>query len=119
MKIPVLLFLSLLLAMTTTTVKAKSTDIRKPGVCNGRSTSKIKVSEEDGGLEIEFEVDMNLVGRRWLVVINQGGRRIHRKFYRTNAASGSFSANVLGSFSGKVQARAVSSSTGEVCTASV
>jgi hypothetical protein len=101
-------------------VLAKSTDVRRAGTCSGGSTSKIKLSPEDAGLEIEVEVDMNVANRRWLVTVTKAGKQVYRKFHRTNAASGSFSARTVaaGALGGKVVARAVSSSTGEVCTAS-
>ena len=48
---------------------AKNGDIRVRGTCTKASTSKLKLSEEDGRIEVEFEVDQNRNGVRWNVVI--------------------------------------------------
>ncbi len=50
---------------------AKDRDIRAAGVCTKSSTSKIKLSEENGRIEVEFEVDQNRNGVRWSVAIRQ------------------------------------------------
>jgi hypothetical protein len=39
------------------TAPAKLGDVRVQGTCSGSSTSKLKLSEEDGRIEVEFEVD--------------------------------------------------------------
>jgi hypothetical protein len=38
-------------------------DVRVAGTCTERSTAKIKLSPGDGGVEVEFEVDENRVGK--------------------------------------------------------
>ena len=48
----------------TLAASAKDGDIRAGGVCTKGSTSKIKLSEEDGRIEVEFEVDQNRNGVR-------------------------------------------------------
>ena len=42
---------------------ASDDDIRQAGECTAASSSKIKVKPDDGGLEVEFEVDQNRNGR--------------------------------------------------------
>ena len=59
------------------------------------STSKLKLSEEDGRIEVEFEVDQNRNGVRWNVVLFQNGKRIARMARVTQAPSGSFEARML------------------------
>ena len=98
---------------------AKDGDIRVRGTCTKSSTSKLKLSEEDGRIEVEFEVDQNRNGVRWNVVLLQNGQRIARMARVTKAPSGSFEARVVApNTSGKdaFKARATSPS-GEVCTA--
>jgi len=98
---------------------AKDGDVLVAGSCTKSSTSKLKLSEEDGRIEVEFEVDQNRNGVRWTVRIVQNGSRIARLARVTRAPSGSFEARVLArntpgadSFS----ARAISPS-GERCSA--
>jgi hypothetical protein len=57
---------------------ANDRDVERRGSCSGRSDWKLKLSPEDGRLEVEFEVDQNRVGHRWRVKIRQNGERIFR-----------------------------------------
>jgi len=98
---------------------AKDGDIRVRGTCTKSSTSKLKLSEEDGRIEVEFEVDQNRNGVRWNVAIAQNGKQRARMARVTKAPSGSFEVRVVApNTSGKdtFRARATSPS-GEVCTA--
>lgn len=98
---------------------AKDGDVRVRGTCTKSSTSKLKLSEEDGRIEVEFEVDQNRNGVRWNVQLFQEGGRIARMTRVTRGPSGSFEARVLApDTAGKdaFRARATSPS-GEVCTA--
>ena len=98
---------------------AKDGDIRVRGTCTKASTSKLKLSEEDGGIEVEFEVDQNRNGVRWNVTITQNGTRVARMQRVTRGPSGSFEARVVRPNTGgadRFAARATSPS-GEVCTA--
>jgi hypothetical protein len=74
---------------------AKDGDILRRGTCTGVSTSKIKLSEEDGRIEVEFEVDQNRNGVRWNVVIRQNGRSAANLVRVTRAPSGSFEARIV------------------------
>ena len=105
--------------LLTPAAGAKDGDIRVAGVCSTAATSKLKLSEEDGGIEVEFEVDQNRTGVRWNVVLLQNGRRIARMSRVTRGRSGSFEARVLAAnTAGKdaFRARATSPSR-EVCSA--
>jgi len=98
---------------------AKNGDVRVRGTCTKSSTSKLKLSDEDGRIEVEFEVDQNRNGVRWNVQLVQNGKRIARMTRVTRPPSGSFEAHVLaGNTAGAdaFRARATSPS-GEVCTA--
>jgi hypothetical protein len=74
---------------------AKDGDILRRGACTGASASKIKLSEENGRVEVEFEVDQNRAGVRWNVTITQSGGRAWRFVRVTRAPSGSFEARVV------------------------
>ena len=67
---------------------AKDGDVRRAGRCTGASTAKIKLSEENGRIEIEFEVDQNRVGVRWNMVLRGNGTVIRRASRVTRAERG-------------------------------
>jgi hypothetical protein len=98
---------------------AKDGDVLRRGVCTGQSTSKIKLSDEDGRIEVEFEVDQNRNGVRWNVVLFQNSTRIARVTRVTHGPSGSFEVrkvapNTAGADAFRARATRAS---GEVCTA--
>jgi hypothetical protein len=98
---------------------AKDGDILRAGSCTASTTSKIKLSEENGRIEVEFEVDQNRNGVRWAVRISQNGKSVARLAKVTRPPSGSFEARIVRpNRPGKdvFRARATSPS-GEVCTA--
>jgi len=99
---------------------AKDGDVRVRGTCTGSSTSKLKLSNEEGRIEVEFEVDQNRVGRTWNVVVRQNGVVARRLVRVTRAPSGSFDARVvLGNSVGTDRIAATATSrTGETCRAS-
>jgi hypothetical protein len=71
-------------------------EVRRAGTCTGSARTKIKVKQEDGGrLEVEFEVDQNVNGRRWGVVLRKNGKVVVRRSARTKAPSGSFTVRAL------------------------
>jgi hypothetical protein len=97
---------------------ANDRDVERTGSCSGRSDWKLKLSPEDGRLEVEFEVDQNVVGDRWRVTISHEGDRIFRGVRETRGPSGSFEVrtlanNTAGSDSFKAKARNLS--TDETC----
>ena len=98
---------------------AKRGDVRVAGACTKASTSKIKLSEENGRIEVEFEVDQNRNGVRWVVAISHTGARVARMARVTRPPSGSFEARILAADRpGRdvFVARATTRS-GEICTA--
>ena len=100
---------------------AKDGDKRVRGVCTQSSTSKLKASREDGGVELEFEVDQNRVGVRWQASIHRNGRLVRRASRVTRAPSGSFELRVVVSDrAGTDRFRAVATSpAGERCRATL
>ena len=103
--------------------RARGREVRHAGTCTVRSTSKIKVKEEDGArLEVEFEVDQNRNGQKWGVVLKRNGAAVARTSALTKAPSGSFSVErLIGDRAGAdtVTGVARNTNTGETCTARV
>ncbi len=98
---------------------AKDGDVLVAGSCTRASSAKLKLSEENGRIEVEFEVDQNRNGVRWSVRIRQNGAQIRRFSRVTRPPSGSFEARVLAANrAGADTFRASATSpSGEVCTA--
>ena len=98
---------------------AKDGDVLVRGTCTSSTTSKLKLSEEDGRIEVEFEVDQNRNGVRWSVVLRRPTTVLVRTTRVTRAPSGSFELRrVVADLAGRdrITARATSPS-GEVCRA--
>jgi hypothetical protein len=93
-------------------------DVRVAGTCTGASSSKLKLSDEDGRIEVEFEVDQNRVGVRWRVVLRQNGRVVRRTTRVTRRPSGSFEARLLAANRpGPDRFAATATRAGETCRA--
>jgi hypothetical protein len=67
----------------------------RSGKCSGPATWKLKLKNDDGRLEVEFEVDQNVVGRRWNVTLKRNGRVVFSGARTTRAPSGSFTVQKL------------------------
>ena len=99
-------------------VPAEGPGVRVAGTCTKASSAKLKLSAEDGLVEVEFEVDQNRVGRKWSVVLRQNGTVIRRLTRVTQAPSGSFEARVLArNNAGTDRFVATATRPGETCTA--
>lgn len=112
-----LLLASAALLLPATAV-AKDGDIERSGSCTGASSAKIKLSEENGSIETEFEVDQNRNGIRWTVRFYRNGKRVARRTATTRGPSGSFEVRkvVSGGAGDVIRARARSQD-GDVCRA--
>ncbi len=109
---------ALLLGVMAPGAYAKDGDVIHRGSCSGASDWKLKLSPENGKIEVEFEVDQNVVGQTWGVRINQNGEQIFAERRVTKAPSGSFEVRVLtANTAGDDAFRAVAKSlaTGERC----
>jgi hypothetical protein len=96
----------------------KDGDIIRRGNCTGSTDWKLKLSEEDGRIEVEFEVDQNRNGVSWNVRLFQNGSQIARATRVTRGPSGSFeyrkvAPNNAGTDSFRARA---TRATSEVCT---
>jgi hypothetical protein len=97
---------------------AKDGDVIRTGACSGRSDWKLKLSEEDGRIEVEYEVDQNVVGDVWRVRIRHDGELVFAGRRTTRAPSGSFEVELLRrnrAGDDVFRARAANTRTGEVC----
>jgi hypothetical protein len=95
-------------------------DVRVAGKCTAASSSKLKVKNDDGRIEAEFEVDSNRNGQRWNVVLTDNGVTVASGVGVTKAPSGSFEferriPNRAGTDT--IVATAKNAATGESCTA--
>ena len=100
---------------------AGQNDVIERGSCSNSSDWKLKISPEDGNLEVEFEVDQNVSGDRWRVRIRHDGDLAFRGTRTTRGASGSFEVRILENDtagSDVFRARARNLSTDEVCLGS-
>jgi hypothetical protein len=106
-------------ALVPASAAAKDGDIIKRVTCSQGSTAKLKLSEEDGRIETEFEVDQNRNGVRWNVTLRRNGAVAARTAKVTRGPSGSFEVRRLlanGAGDDVITARATRAS-GEVCRA--
>jgi hypothetical protein len=101
---------------------ANDEDVIKEGRCSATSTWKLKISPEDAGLELEFEVDSNIVGQTWRYQMAYNGSLISSGTAVTTAPSGSFEIReVEPNQPGQdvLRARAIHPATGETCQGQV
>jgi hypothetical protein len=99
-------------------VAAKDGDIVRTGSCSGATNWKLKLSPENGRIEVEFEVDSNRVGQTWNVRLKRDGNVFFTGQRTTQAPSGSFEVRrVISNSAGSdfIVGRAVNPKTGEVC----
>jgi hypothetical protein len=62
----------------------------KTGKCSNGASWKLKAKHDDARIEVEFEVDQNVSGRRWNVVLKRDGTVVFRGVRITRPPSGSF-----------------------------
>ena len=99
-------------------VFAKDGDVIERGNCSGKSDWKLKLSPENGRIEVEFEVDQNRNGDTWAVRMKDNGDRFFKGNRTTKAPSGSFEVRkVTANLSGpdNIVAKATNQRTGETC----
>lgn len=100
------------------TASAKDGDVLVRGACTKASSSKLKLSGEDGRIEVEFEVDQNRNGVPWTVVLTRNGARVAQLTRITKAPSGSFEARrLVANGAGADVVKATATRRGETCSA--
>jgi hypothetical protein len=116
-------FISSVLVATTLvaapmTTSAKDGDVLRRGSCTAASDWKLKLSPENGRIEVEFEVDQNRSGRKWNVRMKRNGNVFWRGSRRTQPPSGSFEVRRLtrdGAGVERILVRARDVRSGEIC----
>ncbi len=109
------------LLVPATIASAGQNDVIERGSCSNSSDWKLKVSSDNSGLEVEYEVDQNVSGDQWRVKIRHDGDLAFRGTRTTRGASGSFTVRILendSNGSDVFRARARNVQTDEVCTGS-
>ena len=107
---------------TAPAIAAKSSSVVRTGSCSASSDWKLKVTPDNGRLEVEFEVDQNRNGQTWNVVLKHNGSTFFSGQRTTVAPSGSFSVRKLTSNAAgtdMILGRATNPKTGEVCRGTV
>lgn len=103
---------------TPSAAEAGDADTLRSGACSGFADWKLKLSPQNGRIEVEYEVDANRRGQRWQVALFHDGRRVMRGNFTTRGISGSFTvrhvaANTAGG--DRIRGRAVRMSDGQTC----
>lgn len=109
---------ALLIGGSAVPTLAKDGDVIRRGACSGASDWKLKLSEENGRIEVEYEVDQNRAGDRWRVRIRHDDALVFTGRRTTRAPSGSFEVRILQrdrAGDDVFRGRAVNLRTGEVC----
>jgi hypothetical protein len=91
-------------------------DVRVAGSCTASSAAKMKLSPENGRLEVEFEVDQNRNGVSWNWTLKRAGSTLSAGTAVTVAPSGSFEVRrVVSNAPGTDTIVAVGKGNGETC----
>ena len=99
-------------------VAAKDGDVIRTGSCTNNSDWKLKLSPENGRIEVEFEVDSNVNGQTWNVKLKKDGNVFFSGQKTTQAPSGSFEVRRVvnnGAGTETFVGKATNPQTGEVC----
>jgi hypothetical protein len=83
------------LAVLAPTAAAKDGDVVVAGTCTRATASELKLSDEDGAIEVEFEVDQNRNGVRWVVTLHRNSVLVGSRSRVTHGPSGSFEARFV------------------------
>jgi hypothetical protein len=100
------------------TVAAKDGDVIRTGSCSGATDWKLKLSPEDGRIEVEGEIDSNRNGQTWSVKLKRNGSVFFRGTRTTKAPSGSFEVRRVtnnGAGTDSFVFKATNQATGETC----
>ena len=113
----------LALAIPLSPAMAKSGDDRvevsSEGQCSSSARWELKVKERDGGVEVEFEVDSNVVGQDWDYTLTGPNGVLSTGTRTTTGPSGSFSVEVKTSGSATDSFKGVATNADQTCDSTV
>jgi hypothetical protein len=96
------------------------TAVTASGHCSGSATWKLKAKQDNGKLQVEFEVDSNVNGQTWAVRIRDNGDLVFSGNRVTRAPSGSFTvARRIANKAGSDTITARATHAGQTCVGSV
>jgi hypothetical protein len=104
--------------VTPSLAHANAADKINSGGCSGAAEWKLKLSPQNGGIEMEYEVDASRRGQQWRVALFHDGRRIQRDVFTTRGVSGSFTVRMVQANRAgrdRISARAVRLGDGQTC----
>ncbi len=64
--------------------------VQVTGTCSAASVSQLKAKPDNGALEVEFEVDSNVAGQTWGVILKDDGTTLFKGTATTTGVSGAF-----------------------------
>jgi hypothetical protein len=82
-----------LAAVLPSVAPARTPESIRTGGCSNGADWKLKAKADDGRIQVEFEVDQNVNGRRWNVTITRDSAVVFRGVRTTRPPSGSFEVN--------------------------
>jgi hypothetical protein len=92
---------AILLTVASPALAKGGGDVRASGTCQGGAHWKLKAGAEDGGIEVEGEIDSNRSGQTWNWTLTHDGKAAGSGSRKTAGASGSFEVRrVTGNWSG-------------------
>lgn len=97
---------------------ANDHDVEREGTCTRGSSWELELEREGRNIEVEFEVRQNRRGVRWVVVLQQNGKRVGQRTGVTSGRRGKFKAKfVTRNQPGVDRFVAVATRSGERCVA--
>jgi hypothetical protein len=114
----IVLAVAALAAVSSAPAKGGGARVIKQGSCSGSSNWKLKAKVDGGVIETEFEVDQNVAGKKWRVLIRQNGVKRFSRIKTTKAPSGSFTVHkLLANKAGRdrIVGKATALSSGQTC----
>jgi hypothetical protein len=114
----VVLAVAALATASSAPAKGGGDPVVKQGSCSSSATWKLKAKIDGGVIETEFEVDQNVVGKKWRVVIRQNGVKRFSGSKTTKAPSGSFTVRrLLDNMAGsdRIVGKATALAAGQTC----
>lgn len=99
--------------------KDNRAEVRTSGQCTGAASWKLKVKEDDTGVEVEFEVDSNVAGQAWDYSLSGPSGVLSSGTRTTAGVSGSFDVEVATAGAVTDVFKGIATFEGQTCDTSV